>query len=1366
MSIIPSLVTAGPRWHKVIAAFFAIALWPSSGPALRPEEETPARRNAALARPTTEPGRKTPSSAQKHAASLARDEGVELDWDETTGAPSRVRGKDLETSATFTGARTFVAPATDLPGRAVGVLENLAPLFGIQNAAAEFAPRGKVQTDELGFKHQRITQVHRGLPVVGADLTVHFGKDGVAYQVGGRYVRDLRIDPTPKIPFAVATAAAEQDLAQAGFLKVTLTEGPVLVIYAHGETPAIAYELVFQAGPENIWHYWIHAGNGAVLNKRNEVEKIAPPSNNGSSATLRGTGLAGEGSISWDFTGWFENSGAYYLYNKSLFFFVYNAASSGYSDSSTYAFRSTSNWGLSDRVEISAMVNMNFVQSYFRTIHNRQSVDNSNTYIPGHVHHGNRYVNAFWDGERMVFGDGDGFTANPLCVLDVTGHEMTHGVIQYTADLVYQGESGALNESFADIFGTVIEFFAQADGSASYPNVTPGRADWLIGEDCWISSKALRDMRNPRSTVTIASGSQQPSRYKGTYWYFGSGDNGGVHYNSGVQNFFFYLLCQGGSGSNDGINYSLTGIGIDNARLIAYRALTVYCTSTTNYNGVRNAWVSAAQDLNAAWVPAVQAAWSAVGVGSTTTTVAEPVFTPPPGSYASSLSVSISTATAGASIRYTLNGTQPTESSALYSAPISIFSDTIITAKAFKSGMTPSSSTVAQYRFLGTLLHDFPLNTSPGWATSGGWAFGPPAGGGGAHGNPDPPSARTGTNVYGYNLAGDYADSIASTQWLTTRAIDFSNASNVKLTFWRWLGVEQPSYDHAYVQVSRDGAQWTTLFTNTSEVTDTAWTFITYDISAVADGQATVYVRWGMGTTDGSWTYCGWNIDDVQFWGTATSTPRPPTAPSALTGSPLSSTQVLLNWEDKSNNEERFAIERKTGSAAFVEIDTAAANTTSFQDDTVAANRTYLYRVRAVNDAGPSGYTNEVTVNTPAAAGDAWDPADNTAAGGTTLAGPAAAEQSHGAHTLSGTDTADWFKVTLAAGVEYNFNSAGGAGDTYAQLYSDAGVTRVASDDDSAGGLQFSITFTPPSSGTYYLHVRSFDAGDPASYTLKYRGAASTSGGDAWDPGDDAAAGATDLGSPGSPATHGPHSLGANDLYDWFSVELTGGVSYILEGINGTGDTYAELFSDRTGTVRVAFDDDTGAGVQFRLLYTAANSGTYYLRVRTYLTGSAATYTLERSLSVVGRDAWDPRDDAIRRASTLNAPTSSTQVHEPHGLTGRDYSDWFRVYLEAGVHYQFDTAGGVGDVVGALFRIVRGRARAVVGNDDGAGNGQFRIDFTPGRTGVYFLRVVRYSRYSSARYPLNYRIVSVITAAAPPPPDEEAIKKLKAAAPR
>jgi len=165
-----------------------------------------------------------------------------------------------------------------------------------------------------------------------------------------------------------------------------------------------------------------------------------------------------------------------------------------------------------------------------------------------------------------------------------------------------------------------------------------------------------------------------------------------------------------------------------------------------------------------------------------------------------------------------------------------------------------------------SLQYSWDMDTDPGWSGQGAWAYGVPQGLGGDHGNPDPTSGHTGDNVVGYNLSGDYTNNMAEMS-VTTGAIDCSDLYGVTLKFWRWLGVEQPIYDHAYVRASVDGTLWTTVWENDATITDNAWSQMEIDISSVADGQGTVYLRWTIGTTDSGWTYCGWNIDDVEIWG-------------------------------------------------------------------------------------------------------------------------------------------------------------------------------------------------------------------------------------------------------------------------------------------------------------------------------------------------------------------------------------------------------------------------------------------------------------------------------------------------------------------
>ncbi len=158
------------------------------------------------------------------------------------------------------------------------------------------------------------------------------------------------------------------------------------------------------------------------------------------------------------------------------------------------------------------------------------------------------------------------------------------------------------------------------------------------------------------------------------------------------------------------------------------------------------------------------------------------------------------------------------------------------------------------------------LDFSPLWSTTGLWEFGQPTGDGGAYGGPDPESGYTGTNVYGYNLAGDYENNM-SEEYLTSSPINCSGAFDVHLSFWRWLGVERPLYDHAEVRVSTNGGDWTTIWENGSTISDTEWVYQEFDIADLVDGESTVRLRWTMGPTDSGWQYCGWNIDDISLTG-------------------------------------------------------------------------------------------------------------------------------------------------------------------------------------------------------------------------------------------------------------------------------------------------------------------------------------------------------------------------------------------------------------------------------------------------------------------------------------------------------------------
>ncbi|PSK88123.1 M4 family metallopeptidase [Taibaiella chishuiensis] len=258
------------------------------------------------------------------------------------------------------------------------------------------------------------------------------------------------------------------------------------------------------------------------------------------------------------------------------------------------------------------------IYDYWKSEQNRKSFNDLDSPILSMVHFREDttapWGNAAWIGYGMVYGDGsDG--VSPLVSLDVCAHEIGHGVCQFTSDLIYERESGALNEGFSDIWGAVIETWAdplEQDGSP--------KKHWQMGEE--LATSPMRDMKNPKLRG-------QPDTYQGENWIpttiadcptpdLYTNDNCGVHYNSGVLNHWFYLLTEGGSGTNDNFKqYAVTGIGIKKAAKIAYMT-ELSLAANADYSACRTASISAAKTLYgncSAEFKNVVRAWYAVGVG-------------------------------------------------------------------------------------------------------------------------------------------------------------------------------------------------------------------------------------------------------------------------------------------------------------------------------------------------------------------------------------------------------------------------------------------------------------------------------------------------------------------------------------------------------------------------------------------------------------------------------------------------------------------------------------------------------------------------------------------------------------------------------
>ncbi len=467
----------------------------------------------------------------------------------------------------------------------------------------------QAEKDELGFTHHRFQQTYKGIPVEGAEYIIH-ERDGGVEKANGVYIENISMETTPifsvqeaiqkALNFTNAKQYMWEDEIREQNLKEILNDntatyypkGELIIIQNdmkkeyQKENLLLAYKFdVFSKEPFERNFVYINARTGELIRKISRIQECS----NGTAATL----FNGTQTIT---TKYRSATNDYILYDECRGGGIHTR------EYSTYAEISDTNntWASSQANGTSAQWVTEMTYDYYLATFNRNSFNNIGTIIHSYINsNGYGKDNAFWDGSSIHFGSGNGGkTNNPLVSLDVAGHEFTHGVTQNTAGLAYWYESGALNESFSDIFGTMVEFYGQG-----------GVGDYFIAEDMWVSGK-LRDLSNPNSRG-------QPDTYGGTYWY--TSGSGGVHTNSGVQNYWFYLLAEGGIGTNDnGTPYTVTGIGKNAAAAISYRNLTVYLTSNSQYYDAYLGAVSSAEDLygvNSNEVTQTRNAWRAVGIG-------------------------------------------------------------------------------------------------------------------------------------------------------------------------------------------------------------------------------------------------------------------------------------------------------------------------------------------------------------------------------------------------------------------------------------------------------------------------------------------------------------------------------------------------------------------------------------------------------------------------------------------------------------------------------------------------------------------------------------------------------------------------------
>ena len=494
----------------------------------------------------------------------------------------------------------------------------------------------RTETDGLGFVHEKYNQYYKGIKVEHAAYTLH-AKQGKVESMSGQVERIEGLKTSPAMDAATALRYAlafvgasqymwEDAVEEAGLKQMendpTATyrpQGELVIVRndrnpnpgLHGK-PTLAWKFnVYAKAPISRAYIYVDAETGEIVMQDAIIKHVAAT---GTFATK----YSGTQSSATSTT-----TGGYYLREatRGSGIETYNCKKGSSYTTAVDFVDADNNWTEYantnfDNAALDAHWGAQAVYDYWKNVHARNSYNNAGAKIRSYVHFddtpgdGKGYENAYWNGSVMTYGDG--YTRfDPLTSLDVCAHEIGHAVCSSTANLTYSNESGALNEGFSDIWGAAVEYYK-----------APNKATWLIGEDIDKVRPALRSMSDPN-----AEG--QPDTYKGTSWYAGTGDNGGVHTNSGVLNHWFYILSVGKTGTNDiGNSFSVTGIGIDAAAKIAYRTESVYLTSSSNYAAARTYSIQAATDLYGAGstqVTAVTNAWYAVGVGA-----AAGGTTPPP----------------------------------------------------------------------------------------------------------------------------------------------------------------------------------------------------------------------------------------------------------------------------------------------------------------------------------------------------------------------------------------------------------------------------------------------------------------------------------------------------------------------------------------------------------------------------------------------------------------------------------------------------------------------------------------------------------------------------------------------------------------
>lgn len=483
--------------------------------------------------------------------------------------------------------------------RCFSFLENVKQDLHITNPSQSFMITD-TKSDSLGQQHVRLSQKFNGVKVYNADFYVHFA--GNKEIMNGKYsVIGATQNTKPKITKDRALTIAINDLKTTSTIVKFTDAQKTLLSYDGPQVDTVllddkksftryslAYHVIIRPNIIDEWYYFVNAENGNIIKKYNNTKEDGP-------FTATANDLKG---VSRTINTYLENS-VYYLIDAAEPMFnaktnegMIRTLDAQNTTGDKYVDVTSSNNKWNNPTAVSAHYNAKQAYLYYKNTFNRNAVNGSGGSLISFINvtnaDGSGMDNAFWNGKFMFYGNGNVALKPTPASLDVAAHEMTHGVTQNTANLEYQGESGAINESMSDVFGAMVD-----------------RGNWYIGEDIvqlsYFPSGRLRDLSNPHNGSNVGDPGWQPMHTNEMY--LGDNDHGGVHMNSGIPNYAFYLLA--------------TAITKEKAEKIYYRALTTYLTKSSQFVDLRIAIEQSTKDLygdNSNELAQAKKAFDAVGI--------------------------------------------------------------------------------------------------------------------------------------------------------------------------------------------------------------------------------------------------------------------------------------------------------------------------------------------------------------------------------------------------------------------------------------------------------------------------------------------------------------------------------------------------------------------------------------------------------------------------------------------------------------------------------------------------------------------------------------------------------------------------------